>query len=51
MGGAFLALMEEQDPELMKKAQRAQFILYGVMILFLVLPFVVLWWLRRGGAH
>lgn len=41
--------MEEQDPELMKKAQRAQWILYGVMLLFLVIPFVVLWWLRRGG--
>lgn len=41
--------MEEQDPELMKKAQRAQWILYGVMLLFLVVPFVVLWWLRRGG--
>lgn len=42
--------MEEQDPELMKKAQRAQFILYGVMLLFLVLPFVVLWFLRRQPA-
>lgn len=41
--------MEEQDPELTKKAQRAQWILYGVMLLFLVIPFVVLWWLRRGG--
>lgn len=43
--------MEEQDPELMKKAQRAQFILYGVMILFLILPFVVLWFLRRGSGQ
>lgn len=40
--------MEEQDPEMMRKAQRAQWILYGVMLLFLVVPFVVLWWLRRG---
>ncbi len=40
--------MEEHDPELMKKAQRAQWILYGVMLLFLVIPFVVLWYLRRG---
>lgn len=40
--------MEEQDPELIKKGQRAQWILYGVMLLFLVIPFVVLWYLRRG---
>ncbi len=39
---------EPQDPELMKKAQRAQYILYGVMIFFLILPFVVLWLIRRG---
>jgi hypothetical protein len=39
---------EPQDPELMKKAQRAQYILYGAMIFFLVLPFVVLWLIRRG---
>jgi hypothetical protein len=45
--GSF-ALMEEQDPELMKKAQRAQYILYGVMILFLIIPFVLLWLIRRG---
>ena len=38
----------QQDPELMKKAQRAQFILYGVMIFFLILPFVLLWLIRRG---
>ena len=38
----------EIDPELSKKAQRAQMILYGVMILFAVLPFVVLWLQRRG---
>lgn len=40
--------MQEQDPELMRKAQRAQFILYAVMLLFLVLPFVALWLKRRG---
>jgi hypothetical protein len=40
--------MDEQDPELMKKAQRAQYILYGVMIFFLILPFVLLWLIRRG---
>jgi hypothetical protein len=41
--------MEEQDPELMKKAQRAQWILYGVMILFVVIPFAIVWWMRRGA--
>lgn len=40
--------MEEENPELMKKAQRAQYILYGVMILFLIIPFVLLWLIRRG---
>lgn len=40
--------MEEQDPELMKKAHRAQMILYGVMIFFAILPFVLLWLIRRG---
>jgi len=43
--------MEEQDPELKKKAERAQWILYGVMLVFLVVPFVVLWFLRRAPAH
>lgn len=38
----------EQDPELVKKAHRAQMILYGVMLLFAILPFVVLWLMRRG---
>lgn len=41
--------MEEQDPELTRKAQRAQYILYGVMLLFLILPFVLLWLIRRGA--
>ena len=40
--------MSEKDPELEKKAHRAQMILYGVMILFLVLPFVLLWLKNRG---
>lgn len=40
--------MDDQDLELKRKAERAQFILYGVMILFLILPFVVLWLMRRG---
>jgi hypothetical protein len=40
--------MSELDPELAKKAGRAQWILYGVMILFLVLPFVLLWLKNKG---
>lgn len=40
--------MSESDPELEKKAHRAQMILYGVMIFFLVLPFVLLWLKNRG---
>jgi len=40
--------MSDPDPELEKKAQRAQMILYGVMIFFLVLPFVLLWLRNRG---
>ena len=40
--------MSENDPELEKKAHRAQMILYGVMIFFLVLPFVLLWLKNRG---
>ena len=40
--------MSETDPELEKKAHRAQMILYGVMIFFLVLPFVLLWLRNRG---
>lgn len=40
--------MEEQDPEMKRKAERAQWILYGVMLLFLVIPFVLLWLIRRG---
>lgn len=40
--------MSEVDPELEKKANRAQMILYGVMLFFLVLPFVLLWMKNRG---
>jgi hypothetical protein len=39
---------QQQDPELAKKAHRAQMILYGVMLLFLVIPFVLLWMIRKG---
>lgn len=39
---------EKRDPELEKKANRAQMILYGVMLLFAVLPFVLLWMKNRG---
>ncbi len=41
-------MSEPQDPELEKKAHRAQMILYGVMIFFLILPFVLLWLENRG---
>lgn len=51
MAMVLLGLMQEQDPELMKKAQRAQIILYGVMIIFAVLPFVLLWLKRRGAFN
>jgi hypothetical protein len=40
--------MTETDPELAKKAHRAQMILYGVMLLCLVLPFVLLWMKKQG---
>jgi hypothetical protein len=43
--------MSEPDPELEKKAHRAQLILYGVMILFGILPFVLLWMMKRGFFH
>lgn len=39
---------EQQDPELTRKAHRAQMILYGVMLLFLIIPFVLLWMIRQG---
>lgn len=38
---------EDADPELKRKGERAQMILYAVMLFFLVLPFLVLWLLRR----
>ena len=44
-----LGLMDEQDPELTRKAHRAQMILYGVMIFFTGLPFLLLWLIRRGA--
>jgi cytochrome c1 len=40
--------MSESDPELEKKAHRAQMILYGVMIFFTILPFLLLWLKKRG---
>jgi hypothetical protein len=40
--------MSETDPELEKKAHRAQMILYGVMLFFVVLPFILLWMKKRG---
>ena len=40
--------VEEIDPELAKKAHRAQMILYGVMIFLGLLPFVLLWLKNRG---
>lgn len=40
--------MSEMDPELEKKAHRAQMILYGVMIFFVFLPFVLLWLKNKG---
>ncbi len=40
--------MNEPDPELEKKGRRAQMILYGVMLLFLILPFVLLWMKGKG---
>jgi len=43
--------MPETDPELQKKAHRAQLILYGVMVFFAVLPFVLLWLKRRGAFN
>lgn len=38
---------ENVDPELKKKGERAQTILYGAMLFFLVLPFIVMWLVRR----
>jgi hypothetical protein len=43
--------MQEQNPEVLKKAHRHQMILYGVMILFALLPFVLLWLKRRGAFN
>lgn len=38
---------EVQDPELKAKGERAQMILYGVMIFFLILPFVLVWLFKK----
>jgi len=43
-----MRVMDEKDPQLEKKAHRAQLILYGIMILFLILPFVLLWLKNKG---
>jgi hypothetical protein len=40
--------VDEMDPELAKKAHRAQMILYGVMIFLGILPFVLLWLKNKG---
>lgn len=39
---------EPQDPELRRKGERAQYILYGAMVFFLLLPVLVLWLTGRG---
>lgn len=39
---------DPQDPELRRRAERAQYILYGAMIFFLLLPLVVLWLIGKG---
>jgi hypothetical protein len=43
--------MQEPNPELLKKAQRHQVILYVVMIVFAVLPLVLIWLKRRGAFN
>jgi hypothetical protein len=40
--------MEERDPELEKKAHRAQMILYGFMAFFALIPFVLIWLHKKG---
>ena len=45
------SMESDQDPALQKKAQRAQTILYGVMVLFALLPFLILWLKRRGAFN
>jgi hypothetical protein len=52
MAMVLLGVMKEDlDPETMKKAHRAQMILYGVMIFFAILPFILLWLKRRGAFN
>lgn len=41
---------QQFTPEELRKANRAQVILYVVMAVFIILPFVVLW-LRKSGAE
>jgi len=43
-----MRIVDETDPELAKKAHRAQLILYGVMIFLGLLPFVLLWLKNKG---
>jgi hypothetical protein len=43
--------MQEPTPELLKKAHRAQMILYGVTILCALLPLLLFWLKRRGVFH
>jgi hypothetical protein len=43
--------MEEPNPDVLKRAQRHQMIIYGVMILFALLPFVIIFLSRRHGAN
>lgn len=42
--------MEEPNPDVLKRAHRHQMILYGVMILFALIPFVLILWLKHHGA-
>ena len=43
-----MRIVDEMDPELAKKAHRAQMILYGIMIFLGLLPFVLLWLKNKG---
>lgn len=43
--------MQEPNPELLRKAQRAQMLLLAVMVVFVLLPFLLLWLKRRGLFH
>ena len=41
----------EFTPEELKRAERHQYILYGAMVLFLVLPFVLLFMTGKLGGE